>query len=357
MTNPPALPAPAGKWDDDYVFGGNKDVNYVDEIPPPEEKVRKQRGRKGADELYKIVSSKMARDINRKADWTAEVPFAAWNKKDIERNDGVQRYYGRLEDYDDDGIRNEFVIRKGSSSGPVVAVNGYTTSKSDYPWRRDYYNHYPTKEERKNVSMQDFIDNKYGATYKDDNMTVASYRLDPEEDRDTKWILDHKGYTNPVPRNKTPYRVFTDIIHKLIGDIILNDYAGGDVDESKKVRKELALKSGSGMGFASILCSIFYDAYIIQPIYDVLNTRGLMAQYVEAFEKLKQRTKPGFKFNPQDNKMNEKFNAWLRSRKEFKESAKNRAALFVSTKNIAATTAELRPLIKQKLDQLKSIRN
>ena len=356
----PALPAPNGenapevKWDDDYTFAFTKDhqAKYADAIPPREVKERKARGRKGADELFNIVSSKMARDIKRKQDWISNASFNIWNAKDMERHGGVQRYWGQLEDYDHDGMPIEYVVRRGGSDGPVVAVNGYTTSKSDFPWRYDYYEAYPTEEKRKEKSFGDFIHDKYGPTYKPDHMTVESYKLDPESDSRTRWIKQHGGYTYPVPKDITPYQAISTIVHGIIGDIILNNYAKGDEEMAKEIRKKIMKASGKGPGFASVLCSLVYDTVITTPIHDLLRTKGLMPKYIELFVETKRRTKPEFEFKAENPEHADMFNKWLAAKKKYKQAAKKLAKQYVSDENRAKFKADITARIKASLDRL-----
>ena len=352
----PAIEGPSKpeSWDARFAIKDG-DVSYVEAIPPRVVRERGIRGRRGMDGLFNLVSSKNARDITRKADWIAQNPFNAWNEKDMKRNGGKQRYWGALEDYDHDGLPIEFVVRKGKPTGPVVGVNGYTTSASDFPWKYDYYNAYPTEEDRQGTSFKQFMENKYKPKYGDDNMTVVDWALNPEEDPRTMRIKNHGGYTFPVPKERSPFHAMsTLIVYPIIEDIILNDFAKGNKDDAKKFRKTIADHSGSGPGFASILCSEIYNAYIIEPIYNYLRANGLMTQYLNAYIETKKRNNPNFDYDPKNatSEQHAKFGQWLHARKEFKEAAKKRATLYVSQANIGNTIAEIKPLIKERLEML-----
>lgn len=354
MSEQAALPAPPQKaWDDDFEQIDESGITYADAIPEREIKARKVRGRRGMDGLFELVSSKNARDVARKGDWMAPAPFRMWNDKDIKRNKGKQRFWGQFEDYDNDGLPIEFVVRRGKPDGPVVGVNGYTTKASDYPWRAEYYDAYPTKEARKETSFDKFMFDKYGPVYKDDNMTVDSWRIDPETDRRTVAIKKHGGYTYPVPKERSPYQAFTTIlVYPVIDDIIFNDFAGKDEDKAKAIRKAIALNSGKGPGFASVLCSELYYTYVLHGIYELLKSNGLMSQYQSAYIEQKKRTNPRFTYNPSDPDDDEKFTAWLRSRKEFKEAAKARTAKFVNTSVVKNIRADIKAKIKPRLQML-----
>ena len=349
-----ALPAPSEKhWDDEFEAIDETGITYADRIPEREIKARKIRGRRGMDGLFELVSSKNARDVARKADWTAMAPFKIWNDKDMKRNKGKQRYWGALEDYDKDGLPIEFVVRRGKPDGPVVGVNGYTTKASDYPWRYEYYDAYPTKEARKATSFDEFMMKKYGPVYAKDNMTVESWTIDPEVDRRTQMIKKHTGYTYPVPGARSPYQAFSSLlVYPAISEIILNDLAGGDEDNAKAIRKKIAANSGKGPGFGSVLCSELYYTYILHGIYELLNKNGLMTQYQQAFVETKKRNNPKFTYDPSNEEDQNKFTSWLHSRKEFKEAAKARTAKFVSADVIDSVKADIKAKIKPRLQML-----
>lgn len=353
MSDQPALPAPSRKWDDEFEPIDETGIGYVSEIPEREIKPRKIRGRRGMDGLFALVSSKNARDVARKGDWMAPAPFRMWNDKDIKRNKGKQRYWGQFEDYDNDGLPIEFVVRRGKPDGPVVGVNGYTTKASDYPWRSEYYDAYPTKQARKETSFDEFLMNKYGPVYKDDNMTVDSWRIDPETDRRTVMIKKHGGYTYPVPKERSPYQAFsTLLVYPVIGDIILNDFAKGDEERAKAIRKTIAANSGKGPGFASVLCSELYYTYVLHGIYELLRSNHLMEQYQQAYIETKKRNNPKFTYDPKNIDDEAKFTAWLHARKEFKDAAKARTTKFVSSGVIDTVKADIKAKIAPRLQML-----
>ena len=332
---------------EDYY--GYEDIDYDNNIPSyrVSKGNGKLRGRPGMDDLFKLVSSKNALDVTRKSAWIAEEPFKVWNEKDI-KNYGKQRYYGKLEDYDEDGFPIEYVIRRGGENGPIVAVNGYTIKTSDYPWKQAYYNAYPTSEQRKETTYRQFIRDKYGAEYDDDNMSIKGYKLDPEKDEWTQKVKSF-GYRYPVPKDRTPYQAFAELItHPLIKSIIAN-IADSKGVEPKEIRKEIGTNSGYGLGFASVICSDVYDAFINAPIYDFLNSNGLMNQYKEIYEAKKKETNSEFTFNEEDEEDMMKFTEWLKTRKEFKKAAKKRAVNFLKQDNLEATIKHADKIIKKSL--------
>ena len=353
---PEALPAPETAADtpwDSFDLGDNTHgaTYYTDEIPEDVIKPRKARGRRGMEGVFQLVSSRNARDITRKGDWMADQPFQIWNKKDMERNGGQQRYWGALEDYDNDGLPIEYVVRRGNPRGPVVSVNGYTTKKSDFPWRYAFYNQYPTKDLRKGKKISDTVYDMYGPQYANDNMTVTSYKLDPETDRRTQ-ALKKAGYTMPVPKDLSAYQAFSQfLVYPAISEVIL-EFAGGDTDRAKAIRKRIAVNSGKGPGFASVICSDLYEGFITEEIEKLLREKGLFDQYLNKYVETKRRNKPGFTFNRDDEKDFKAFYTWLKSRKEYKEAAKKLTATYVSRDKVESTKGVIKNIIKPNLQRL-----
>lgn len=89
------------------------DIKYEGDPHGP----RKLRGRKAADNLFQIAGSKYKRDIVRRNNFMPG-QFQLWNKNP---KGGNNKYYGSMEDYDNDKIPHEFVVRRGGRNGPVVA--------------------------------------------------------------------------------------------------------------------------------------------------------------------------------------------------------------------------------------------
>ena len=349
-----ALPAPKQQvaWDKFEPIQDGQVEYSLSEVPA---RSRKALGRAGMDDVFKIVSSGMARDIKRNKNWIADEPFKLWNDKDMKANGGKQRYWGQLEDYDNDGLPIEYVVRRGSEKGPIVAVNGYTTARSDYPWRYQYYNSYPTKEDRKDKPYDDFLneymESTFGAQYDDDNMTIKDWSVkNPYDDDSIKKIIA-RGYTNPLPKDKSPYKVFSSIVYKLINEIIL-EMAGGDAERAKETRKAISEKSGKGMGFASVIASAIYDAYITSPIINFLNSNGLLSQYMAAFEALRQQRNPKYKFDQDDKQQAAAFSKWLTSKADYKKAAKKLAAQYISNDKIDATSTQMKQDIMAHLQAL-----
>ena len=299
-------------------------------------KDRKARGRKGADAVYKLVSSKMARDITRKGQWMAPAAFEEWRQ-----NNPDTKLVGRMEDYDDDGEPIEFVVRRGEG-GPVVAVNGYTTKASDYPWKRDYYEAYPTKDDRKKKSYDDFIEEFYNPQYADDNITLQ--HVERRGDLLNK-KLQGRGYAQKMPKSRSAYQAITSLvvhpaINAIISELCKDDEGKEDADRMKAFRASIWDQTGKGAGYASQLCSDIYKQLITVPIWNYLSSRGILEQQAKRFESIKQRTKPQFEFDSKNPEIMDMFVKWLHSQKAYKEMAVDLVANYVNKDNIDQTMEE-----------------
>ena len=158
-------------------------------------RVGKLRKRKGVEELAQIVGSKMFRDITRSSNFMPG-QFYKWNDA---KNGGNKKYWGGYEDIDGDGLPHEFVVHRGGSTGPIIAVNGYTTKRSDWPARRAFFEEKPTRKERKGMTAKSYMrDEYYGPQY--NGMTIDGWRIQPgsenDEFRDPEW----KRYTRNTHR-------------------------------------------------------------------------------------------------------------------------------------------------------------
>ena len=128
---------------------------YVRSVCKP--RVSKLRGRYGINELAQIVGSRAYRDINRSGKFMPG-QFQIWNASET---GGNNKFWGGYEDADGDGLAHEFVVRRGTASGPMTAVNGYTTKHSDWVGRKAFYEAYPKRADRKGKTVKSFMRDEY----------------------------------------------------------------------------------------------------------------------------------------------------------------------------------------------------
>ena len=291
--------------------------------PEVEERVSKLHGRKGADALYELVGSKYGRDIVRRNYFSSPSAFEKWNAKQSAK----AKCWADYEDYDQDGLREEFVVRRGDAHGPVIAVNGYTTKKSDWGIRKDLYKEYPERKGR--MSMRDYVYEKY---VDDDDLDKAGFAT-PEYLTKRKQLMAASPYALRIP-NPSAYNIF---VKRIVGDayaLAINSIAGSHVDlddddkglplEELNTRK--ALRRGCtdvyNPGWILGKASEYWNAWVKKPILDWLKQNGRLEQFIHDFEGLK-RNRPAtadFRFDPANAEHQKEFNSWLFAKKHIKKA-------------------------------------
>ena len=305
----------------DEVIETTFPINY-DSIPSHTIGARAKRGRIGTEEygpLFNLVSSKKARDITRKSDWISKAPFNKWSEK----HDG---YYGEEKDYDNDGI-DEFIVRHGDKTGPIIAVNGYTTKASNYPFKARYYNKYPTAEERRETSYREYMNDYYKPKYAKNRMDIESYEVNPNEDELTKAVIAHGGYRTQIPKSLSPYQLFTKITNGIINEM-MDLYGKQSNITGREFRRKLAGIEGTN-AFAATYCSEVYFSLITYPIHQKLEQNKLMTQYIQIYTEKRKRRDPSFVFDSTNDIITDDFYKWLHARKEYKKAAKELAEQYI----------------------------
>lgn len=283
-----------------------------DSIPEyqPIEKVRKERvsqlrGRVGVEELAQIVGSRNYRDVKRSANFMPE-QFKMWNAK----NGG--KYWGDYEDVDGDEI-NEFVVRRGNKAGPMIAVNGYTTKRSDWGARELYYQNNPTREERRKYgSLKKYMRSFYDPTY-DDTGKITKWGIKPGSDADPLHNEMYNRYIKYTPKDLSPYQAIQKYIFTPAFDAFLQ--------EAKITRKQFI----DEFGFGSIArsASNVYNALVKDVIYAKLvrTNKDLLEGFAQDYIIIRQRKDPGYNQSADD--FTEGLINYLFTRKDIKDMAAN----------------------------------
>ena len=159
----------------------------------------RQRGSKnkvGMEQLASIVLN-MQRDFKRVANaLSVQGAQAIVNKHNAISPNSQWRV--RHEDLNGDKIPDIVIVN--DKNKPIV-VNGWTTKQSDYPERYQYYQKYPSREQRKEHPFQDFKrDELYQYQYDDENPNVhirgnvTSYNKNafPKDWQLGRYNVDHK---------------------------------------------------------------------------------------------------------------------------------------------------------------------
>ena len=112
----------------------------------------------GMEYLKHVVGSECARDLRRNGGFMSPESFAEWKRTYDRKNE----YQGSIRNVDNDP-EEEFVVERLDSKGNpyLVAVNGWTTVKSDYPVRKAWYAANPTHEQRKANKFKPFLKSHY----------------------------------------------------------------------------------------------------------------------------------------------------------------------------------------------------
>ena len=323
--NPNQIEPPPG-----YEFKKHKqgmllpyDDQFPDEQLPEEVHERKERSRvpigfnydkdpsaKIEDYTLKnLVSSKMARDIVRSGNFMPG-QFDIWNRK---KSGGNGKYSGISEDLDNDGI-DEFVVRRGDK---IVAVNGYTTKASDFPFKARYYSYAPTAEARRETPYRKYLDDVYyGPVYNDDGSKIVKWK--GNDASDSKFKTKYRKHSTHAPSALSPYRAVSQYIVAPAIKVAIYEFANGIKEKAKIVRKALMQKYTGGKPFESITASQFYKVNVTDKFFESI--QGQLGALSQEFVALKQRSNPGYEVNwDVGSKCRDEFEKWVLNKAAVKE--------------------------------------
>lgn len=193
-------------------------IQHAYDIVPQSEKVKSQRAtrgpnsKRGMDKLADIVLNDK-RDLKR-----INSAITLEGARQYARKLG-SNYVANIEDLNNDGIQ-DVIIRRGGENGPVVVVNGWTTTASDFPYRKEYYEAFPSREARKNYggNMKQYFNEIVNTEY-DEYGNVVSYKVPPEMQK----ILNSGGFKQIKPRDISAYQLFTSRIISVMFPTVAND--------------------------------------------------------------------------------------------------------------------------------------
>ena len=236
-------------------------------------RVGQLRKREGVEELAQIVGSNMFRDIKRSANFMPG-QFRIWNDAE---NGGNGKYWGGYQDVDGDKRAHEFVVRRGGSDGPMIAVNGYTTKQSDWAARKEFFETYPKRADRKGKTVKSFmIDDYYVPHY--NGMEIDGWGIQPGSTDDVFKDPDWDRYKKYTPKNLSPYQA----VNKYIVQPALAKYLA-----ARNMTKTQYLAAYGGVGALSKLASDIYDSLVKAPIEAYLENKGVRQQLERDFLVLK----------------------------------------------------------------------
>ena len=329
-----ALPQPPpednNEDDNNEAADYNLDIGYDQEFDDyvPEVGSRTVRGRKAMNELFKLVSSKLSRDIVRKNQYMPG-QFEIWNKK---KSGGNKKYVAGYEDYDNDGIKIEYVVRKKNpdgSPGPIIAVNGYSTTKSDWAARDKFYTDHPTRASRKGMNVKSYMEDEYyKPVYAENGMDIESYSIDPESDEFTEKYK--KLYNLHTVKEKSPFRAIGDkIVFPVIKEVFM-ELAQNNEDKAKLYRKVVVDETGM-KAFETQMLADFYDINVKDKLLESLGDKRDAIK--QTFVTLRKEKDPNFQMNWDYGSDEYKdFERWLFAKKGIKKLIKQYVTPLLTTK-------------------------
>ena len=231
----------------------------------------------------------------------SKAAFDKWNAK---QPDG--QYWGDYRDVDEDGV-DEFVVRGKNEDGPLVAINGYTTKKSDWAVRRDYYEAYPKIGTRPPGGIGAFAKELYSEEYDD-----YGYPTDAYLERIKEAQRKHPGYSIRGGGSTSPYNVFVKRIVASAKTQHKNDLNVSD-EEYNTIMKEVENKEGKG--WLLKLAGKLWTRWVKLPII-----KSMDRETVRSWKHLYEANHASTGDSQQDQ---EKFVKWFFNRAEIKRKVKD----------------------------------
>ena len=196
--------------------------------------------------------------------------FKLWNDSE---NGGNGKYWGGYQDADGDGLAHEFVVRRGTATGPMIAVNGYTTKQSDWAGRKAFYEAYPKRKDRKGKTVKSYMQEEYYVpTY--DGMQIKEWGIQPGSGDDEFAGEEWNRYKKYTPKELTPYQA--------VNKYIVMPALEAHLAEINMTKKEY-LSTYGGVSVLSRLASDIYYELVKAPVLAYLDNMGVTPELEKAF--------------------------------------------------------------------------
>ena len=277
--------------------------------------------------LYALVSSKHNRDIVRRNNFMPG-QFDVWNAK---KTGGNNKYWGGYEDIDGDDV-SEFVVKRENQDGPLVAVNGYTTKKSDWLARDKFFQTHPTRDQRKGQSIKKYMrDDIWKPTYGANHMDINRYSISEQDER----VFSNSKYNSYKPTEKSPYRALGEhIVFPAIKAALFN--IGHKTEMGAKLARQAIVHALGTTAFEAKYLSTIYEHMVKGPVIDYLQEHGLWNDFVNKWKELR-RTKynndwSGLDYT--DSEQYKDFDKWLFSKKDIKSMVKDFVSQYLTDERI-----------------------
>lgn len=184
------------------------------------------------ERLAGIVGSRAKQDIKFNRALAHKRGALHWAKKQGVDKYGKPKYYVYDDDLDDDGIP-EVVIR--NNKGNLYAMNGYRTTKSDAVFRNKYLDEYPTREARRDMPYQTWLDTEAVGAEVDNTADSHGFVNKMEDKFGLVELAKSKGYRSHFTPTNSVLKVFTkNIVKPYLNNIY--DAGYGELVRSKTIK-------------------------------------------------------------------------------------------------------------------------
>ena len=271
----------------------------------------------GMEYVKMVAGSNLSRDLRRRPHFMAPKAFDEWQKA----HDKKERYIYEETDIDGDKIKDSVVRarrkynkdlkkyedeydKKGNPVRDLIAVNGWTTVKSDYDDRKQFYEAYPTAEARKGKSFTKFTHSKYYTDADKDEFGYPSHAY--IEKRKAKMYNEghKKRIRMPLPTARKDFGAMVGAAYKAA------------VTDFIKQHPEIERKNVSvEAGFIPKVSNAFWRAWILETLFEEIRDteyyKKLLDKYIARFDRAKFNKDKGITFNIRDPEHREKFEKTL----------------------------------------------
>lgn len=334
-----------------YEYPGKYDVVVVEDAKWRHAKAKDRVTTDMAiNELAQVVGDKNARDIRRRGHFMSPKAFEKWQEK----YDPKKRYWAdamNLDNYGDpEFVVGKYKTKRGAKGkveivtdaegnpikGDYVAVNGWTTARSDYPLRKEYYENFPTHEERKENKYKPWIRSKYIIPDNLDDFQFPSHKY--LEDRANKMATSKYDWRMPTfsARSEFMKMVIWSAYHTARDRLI---------EKTNKDAKTIKDKCDEtyGHGWVVKAGGIFYNEWILVPFMKKLAQSQYYAREMQKYASRFRIDGQVVEFDPENDDHIERFEKVLQKKdtvrmslnKEVRECLSNdeelkKAILFVA---------------------------
>jgi hypothetical protein len=243
----------------------------------------------GMNELANIVLG-LKQDIKKIASAQSMTGAQNW----VNHHGGPDKYHVFNEDANNDGIPD--VVVKDSLGNPVI-VDGYTTKKSDWPWRYSYETEVPREQyqdktgrtrTRKQMKMKEFLGRKFGG-----ETIEHGTKYDPNSySQEAKGILElakAAKYQLKAPRGKNAYTQFNEAFTNQMSTAVVQAIRQASSESGEAF--QLLWNYNVAVGARAKICSTIYNTYVVAPIlrdvYQITNLNNLNDEQLKAITQRK----------------------------------------------------------------------